>query len=81
MIKCNYCELYFKNRHGLHIHWFYCLAKGFKESKIKYVNGEKYFELMEDSRLMPIAHFPKPFVKYFKEGEFGMKYNVRYVLK
>ncbi len=80
-MKCKFCELEFKNKHGLHIHWFYCLAKGFEESPIKYVGNEKYRKLMEDERLISLFHYPGACIKFVKDGEIGIKFGTRYILK
>ena len=80
-MRCKFCERIFKNKHGLHIHWFYCLVKGFKESEIKYVGRRKEKALMESPALISINHYPRVFIKFVKKGEIGTKFGVRYILK
>lgn len=80
-MKCKFCEREFKNKHGLHIHWFYCLVKGFKESPIEFIDNKKCEELMEDARLISLSRYPKAFVKFTREGEIGIKLGTRYILK
>ena len=79
-MKCKYCDREFKNSHGLHIHWFYCLPKGFSEMEIVKVPPSGYRELIGDSFLIPLFRIPRNCLKFFVDGEFGMKYNKRYVL-
>jgi len=80
-MKCKFCEREFKNKHGLHIHWFYCWVKAFKELLKKYVGNKKYDELMGDARLISVSHYFRGFVKFAETGEIGIKLGVRYILE
>lgn len=80
-MTCKYCEREFKNKHGLHIHWFYCLIKKFSEMPVEYVGHKGSRELMEDEKFIPAHSYPLIFLKHTKKGEFGAKYNIRYILK
>lgn len=79
-MKCTFCELYFKNKHGLHIHWHYCLTKSFSEMKKKTVGNKRYNDLVRDSYLISINCYLRSFIKFTERGEFGMKYDIRYIL-
>lgn len=81
MKNCIYCENEFKNKHGLHIHWYYCRVKLFKSFKVVFVDDKKQKELWNESLLLPIRSYPKVYLKFIKYGEIGMIKGMRYVLK
>jgi len=80
-IKCKYCGEYFKNKHGLHIHWYYCSVKSFSEMEKQIVNNKQYKRLLVDSALIPVPYYLPSFFKFIEAKEFGMIYNIRYLLK
>jgi hypothetical protein len=77
---CEYCELPFKNNHGLHIHWHYCLTKGFSEMEKVYIKPEKMMKLKKDEMFIYMGHLPPSYLKYLEDGELGVKHNKRYIL-
>jgi len=79
-MKCEYCKREFKNEHGVHIHWFYCLVKGFSEMKIIKVDNKMYHELLGDSYFISCGRYLTSFLKFIKNNEIGMKFNKRYIL-
>ena len=79
-MKCDYCKRTLKNKHGVHVHWFYCKTKAFTEMKIKMVNPRKAYDLREMTQLLSVRHYPYSYLAFTKNGEIGMMFGVRYIL-
>ena len=78
--ECYYCELLFKNDHGLKIHHHYCLVKKFAETPLLHTDSENYGKLLQNSYFVPVTRWPKTFVKFFVKDEVGLFGNNRIVL-
>ena len=78
---CKYCDREFKNKHGLHIHWFYCWIKQFVELQVEYIGAGEARKLMKSTFFIPIIMYHPKLFKFIKKNEFGMERGIRYVLK